>query len=147
MQNTGNALTAKQLRWIDEYLIDFNGAAAAVRAGYSEKSARSIAHENATKPDIQKVLQQRQAMLAQELQITQKSVVAGLMEAVQMSRELRNPAAMVAALREIGKMLGYYQPEVRRVEITAAQGLVQADFVAMSDAQLLALIEQGAVAA
>lgn len=147
MQKISAKLTDKQLRWIDEYLVDFNGAAAAVRAGYSEKSARSIAHENATKPDIQEVLQQRQAALAQELQITQQSVVAGLLEAMEMARELRNPAAMVAALREIGKMLGYYQPEVRRVELTAGQGLMQADMEAMSDEQLLALIEQGAVAA
>ena len=51
MSDTARSLSFKQLRWIDEYLIDFNGAAASVRAGYSPKSARSIAHENLTKPD------------------------------------------------------------------------------------------------
>lgn len=60
MRNWYDLLSDKQLRWIDEYLIDFNGAAAAVRAGYSAKSARSIAHENLTKPDIQVVFQARQ---------------------------------------------------------------------------------------
>ena len=44
--------TLNQRRWVDEYLIDFTGAAAAIRAGYSEKSARSIAYENPTKADI-----------------------------------------------------------------------------------------------
>jgi phage terminase small subunit len=145
MRNTTVSLTDKQLRWIDEYLIDFNGAAAAVRAGYSEKSARSIAHENATKPDIQAVLRERQTALATELHISRTGVVKGLLEAVEMGRELRNPGAMVSALSTIAKMLGYYSPEVKRVELTAGQGAVQADFARMTDGQLQAVIAQSRV--
>lgn len=47
------ALTAKQQRFVDEYLKDLNGTQAAIRAGYSKKTARSISNENLTKPDIQ----------------------------------------------------------------------------------------------
>lgn len=36
-----------------EYVVDFNGAQAAIRAGYSERTARAIASELLTKPDIQ----------------------------------------------------------------------------------------------
>ena len=39
-------LTAKQQRFCDEYLIDLNATQAAIRAGYSEKTARQIAAEN-----------------------------------------------------------------------------------------------------
>ena len=46
-------LTARQERFIDEYLIDLNATQAAIRAGYSVKSARAIACENLAKPDIQ----------------------------------------------------------------------------------------------
>lgn len=46
-------LKAKQEKFCREYLIDFNGTRAAVKAGYSKKSARVIACENLTKPDIQ----------------------------------------------------------------------------------------------
>ena len=143
MRNTPVSLTDKQLRWIDEYLIDFNGAAAAVRAGYSEKSARSIAHENATKPDIQAVLRDRQAALARELHITRTGVITCLLEAVNMGRELRNPGAMVAALSAVAKMLGYYSPEIKRVELTAEQRRVKADYAIMTDAQLHALVAAG----
>lgn len=45
-------LTAKQQRFCNEYLIDLNGAQAAIRAGYSEKNARVIASENLSKPNI-----------------------------------------------------------------------------------------------
>ena len=130
----------KQLRWIDEYLIDVNGAAAAVRAGYSPKSARSIAHENLTKPDIQAVLQARQAVMAKELQITRQGVIRGLLDAVEMGREQHNPAAMVGALREVSKMLGFFVPEVKRVVINSYQDRVLDNFNAMDDQQLLAVI-------
>ena len=140
--NTG--LTIKQLRWIDEYLIDFNGAAAAVRAGYSSKSARSIAHENLTKPYIQAVLQARQASMAKELQITCQGVIRGLLDAVELGREINNPASMISGLSTIAKMLGYYSPEVKRVELTAGQQGAHTKFAAMTDAQLVALLEQEA---
>lgn len=54
-------MTAKMQRFCDEYLIDLNATQAAIRAGYSEKSARAIAAENLTKPDIQEYIAQRMA--------------------------------------------------------------------------------------
>jgi phage terminase small subunit len=78
MRNSSPSLTSKQLRWIDEYLIDFNGAAAAVRAGYSEKSARSIAHENTTKPDIQAAIRSRSLELAARCELSQDEVIRGI---------------------------------------------------------------------
>ena len=61
------ALTEKQILFCNEYLIDLNATQAAIRAGYSEKTAKSIASENLTKPDIQeyiqKLMQERQSNL------------------------------------------------------------------------------------
>ena len=51
-------LTKKQKRFIDEYLIDLNATQAAIRAGYSEKTARSVGAENLTKPDIKKAVEE-----------------------------------------------------------------------------------------
>ena len=45
-------MTEKLALFVQEYIIDFNGAQAAIRAGYSEKSAASIASENLTKPNV-----------------------------------------------------------------------------------------------
>jgi phage terminase small subunit len=50
-------LTPKQLQFCKEYLIDLNGAQAAIRAGYSEKTAKEIASENLTKPNIVEYIQ------------------------------------------------------------------------------------------
>ncbi len=54
-------MTAKMKLFCDEYLIDLNATQAAIRAGYSEKTARTIAAENLTKPDIQAYISQRMA--------------------------------------------------------------------------------------
>jgi len=50
------ALTDKQQRFVQEYLIDLNATQAAIRAGYSVDTARSIGSENLSKPDIQEAL-------------------------------------------------------------------------------------------
>ena len=46
-------MTKKQKRCVEEYLIDLNATQAAIRAGYSPDTAKSIGSENLTKPDIQ----------------------------------------------------------------------------------------------
>lgn len=45
-------LTPKQQRFVAEYLVDLNATQAAIRAGYSEKTAAAIGSENLTKPEI-----------------------------------------------------------------------------------------------
>ena len=53
------ALNAKQQRFCDEYLIDLNATQAAIRAGYSVRTAKQIASENLTKPYIKKYIADR----------------------------------------------------------------------------------------
>jgi len=48
--------TEKQQRFVEEYLIDLNATQAAIRAGYSEKTAHAIGAENLTKPLIAKAI-------------------------------------------------------------------------------------------
>ncbi len=50
-------LTPIQRRFVDEYVIDLNGTQAAIRAGYSPKTARSIASENLTRPAVRAAIQ------------------------------------------------------------------------------------------
>ena len=45
-------LTVKQQRFCQEYLVDFNGTQAAIRSGYSQKTACAIGVENLRKPLI-----------------------------------------------------------------------------------------------
>lgn len=51
------ALTPKQARFVEEYLIDLNAAAAARRAGYSARRSEVIGYENLTKHDVQAAIE------------------------------------------------------------------------------------------
>ena len=68
-------LTAKQEKFCTEYLIDLNATQAAVRAGYSEKTAAVIGAENLTKPNIKEFIQIKQKELQETTGITQKRVL------------------------------------------------------------------------
>jgi phage terminase small subunit len=68
-------LTDKQKRFCDEYLIDLNATQAAIRAGYSEKTANRIANENLSKLDIQEYIQKRMKDREKRTEITQDKVL------------------------------------------------------------------------
>ena len=73
-------LTPKQQRFVGEYLIDLNATQAAVRAGYSEKTANRIASENLSKPVIQEAIQEQMQKRSERTEITQDYVLCGLKE-------------------------------------------------------------------
>lgn len=52
-------LSEKQNRFVSEYLVDLNGAGAAVRAGFSKRSARQIASQLLSKHDIRTQVQKK----------------------------------------------------------------------------------------
>lgn len=54
-------LTAKQQRFCDEYLIDLNATQAAIRAGYSKKTARVIGQQNLSKLAVKNYIDERMA--------------------------------------------------------------------------------------
>ena len=53
-------LTIKQKRFVDEYIISGNATDAAIKAGYSKRTAKSIGAENLTKPDIVNALREKE---------------------------------------------------------------------------------------
>lgn len=69
------ALTAKQKRFCDEYLIDLNATQAAIRAGYSKRSARQIADKNMSKADIKAYIDARMAEKESQLIADQDEVL------------------------------------------------------------------------
>jgi phage terminase small subunit len=80
MDKTGveKRLTPKQTRFVEEYLIDLNAAAAAVRAGYSAKTAKEIGCENLTKPNVAAAVQKALAARSKQTEITAEMVLTEL---------------------------------------------------------------------
>lgn len=71
-----NPLTAKQARFVEEYLIDLNAAAAARRAGYSVKMADRIGFQLLEKTRIQAAIQAAQLARSARTGITADRVIA-----------------------------------------------------------------------
>jgi phage terminase small subunit len=133
-------MNEKQARFAQEYLVDRNGAAAAVRAGYSSKTARQIGHKLLTHADVAKVVQKGEAEIAANAQVTREAVLNGFQEAIELGRSRADPGAMIAGWREIAKMCGFYAPERKQVELSAAGLAVRVRLEDMSDAELANLI-------
>lgn len=112
-------LTPKQQRFVEEYLIDLNATQAAIRAGYSEKTAYSVGHENLKKPEIQKAIQEAQEILSNKTQLTVDMVVNGLLKEAQDYAEGSTQSARVSAWAHLGKHLGMFKD---KVEMTGANG-------------------------
>lgn len=60
------ALTPKQERFVKEYLKDLNATQAAIRAGYSQKTAEKIGWENLRKPEIAEAIEAEKAKRAKQ---------------------------------------------------------------------------------
>lgn len=73
-----NELTPKQRAFVREYLIDLNATQAAIRAGYSEKTARQIGDENLSKPDIRAAIDAAMELRAKRTEITADMVLKEL---------------------------------------------------------------------
>ena len=69
------ALTDKQKRFCDEYLIDLNATQAALRAGYSKKTAKQIGQQNLTKLDLKNYIDKRMKEKESELVANQDEVL------------------------------------------------------------------------
>ena len=104
-------LTYKQQKFCDEYMKDLNGAAAAIRAGYSANSAKEIASELLTKPNIREIIEIRQAELAAKAHVDTEYVVRKLKEIVE-NTIIEDPTNANKALTTLSKYTGGFTDKV-----------------------------------
>lgn len=111
-------LTPKQQRFVQEYLVDFNATQAAIRAGYSAKTAQVIGAENLTKPMVAAEIQRLGAKTAAKLEITRENIMqelaaVGFARATDFVRVETEPAPRLAIHPITGEPIsvpgGYYQ--------------------------------------
>lgn len=88
-------LTAKQRLFVAEYLVDLNATQAAIRAGYSERTAEKIGHENLRKPEIAAAIEKAMQLRAGKANVNADRV---LQEIAGMA--FYDPADLVEIIRE-----------------------------------------------
>lgn len=135
--------TLKQKAFVDFYVTCRNGAEAARRAGYSEKTARQIATENLSKPVILAAIAEKEDELKRKMDIDKATVIGELLGAIEIAKAKLDAGALIRAWVEVSKLLGLYAPEKIKVDVsTTVHGrALMAKYDAMSDEELIAIIE------
>ena len=98
-------LTVKQQKFADEYIISGNATEAALKAGYAAKTARFIASENLTKPNIKSYIDDRMEQLKSEKVADQQEIAEFLTSVIR--GEVLEPMALSK---------GEYQQEIAMVQ-------------------------------
>lgn len=122
---TGNAkLTPKQKRFVEEYVIDCNATQAAIRAGYSPKTAYSIGQENLKKPEVMKAITEKQKKVSEKTEYDalawrkdmleykktlEQKVILGDDEAA--VETFTDPTNLMKCMDMLGKHLGAYNKD------------------------------------
>ena len=111
------------------------------RAGYNEQP--SYGYRMAKMPNILVEFDRIKAKWEEAAQTSRQQVMEMHKEAFEMAKMMAEPATMVSAAREIGRMCGYYEPVKQRIEFTVNGQIAVKRLEAMSDEDLLRLVTEG----
>ena len=108
-------LTAKQDRFCDEYLIDCNGTQAAIRAGYSERTANRIASQLLAKREIQEAISERQKRLSENLDFDVLELKKRLLRNEKRAFDMGEIQASNKALELLGRSIGAFTDNINNL--------------------------------
>jgi phage terminase small subunit len=116
------ALRAKQELFVQEYLKDLNATQAAIRAGYSEKTAYSIGQENLKKPEIAAEIEKRQGKIGEDNGITVEWILSEMKDTYKQAKELGEMSAANKSLEMLGRYKGMFNDKLK-VDATVTKKL------------------------
>lgn len=117
------SLNDRQTAFVREYLIDFNATQAAVRAGYSKRTAGVQGHALLKKPEILEALKVGQKRLAEATETEAEWVRRRLKEEADDFTEFASHSARIRALELLGKINGVFEADNRQKGEGAAEFL------------------------
>jgi hypothetical protein len=138
IQNPDKPLTERQMAFARFLAQGENYRTAYKKAGYT--GSAHTATEMLRHAGVMKYLHEEQAKYEEQSKMTKQRVMDGLLESIEMAKLMAEPNAMVKGWSEIGKMCGYYEPIVHRVQVTNNNPLLER-LQQMTDAELLAAIQ------
>lgn len=101
------ALNPRQIKFCEEYIISLNATDAALKAGYSKKTAYAIGNENLKKPEIKSFIQDLAQQARNERIATAEEILVYLSETVRDTSESRRERTKAAEL--LGKRFGLFE--------------------------------------
>ena len=135
MPRPRSAVTEKQAKFVEAKLHGLSDNAAAQAAGLANGTNASRS------PTIKEQLTAARRWLTDTTQIKRLDVIEGVIDGIEIARMQGDAGNVIKGWTEVGKILGHYAPEVKRIELSANQGRLRAKFEALSDEELLAIQE------
>lgn len=120
-------LAPKQQRFVEEYLVDLNATQAAIRAGYSMKTANQQGARLLVNVGIQQAIQQAQKERTERIQVTQDSVLEGIIRCTEASEKLEDYKTALKGFELQGRHLGMFTDKVKNEHSGPEGGPVQYD--------------------
>ena len=116
-------LRGKQQRFVEEYLKDLNATQAAIRSGYSEKTAAVIGAENLIKPNIAEAIAGAKAERSEQTQTDSAYVLKRLVEIDQMDvLDIMDDDGNVKPLRDWPKIWRQYISNIETISMDDGEG-------------------------
>jgi phage terminase small subunit len=116
-------LSTKMRRFCEEYLIDLNGTQAAIRAGYSERTAKAIASENLTKPDVRQLIKNLRQEAQERNRIQLDELIQTLAAIVRLDPiDIFNENGVVKNLNDMPESARKCITELKLMEISSVDG-------------------------
>lgn len=134
MARKPSAITERGEKFVEAKMAGMSDADAKRAAGMTTgdiKNIQSIRHQLAA----------ARRWLTDTTQITRLDVIEGMIDGIEIARMQGDAGNVIRGWSEVGKVLGHYAPEVKKVELTMEQGKLRSKFEALSDEELLAIQE------
>ena len=113
----------RQIKFVEEYIKSLNATDAAIKAGYSEKTARSQGSRLLTNVDIQKAIQQAKAEREERTKIDADYVLKRLVEIDQMDvLDIMDDDGNVKPLRDWPKIWRQYISNIETISMDDGEG-------------------------
>jgi len=125
-------LTAKQEMFCREYLIDLNATQAAVRAGYSVKTATETGYENLRKPHLAEYIQKAMTERGESTGITAEYVLNGIKKLTDSLVASEDPKSAYKGFELLGKHLTLFSD---KVDHTSSDGSMASDGLTKEERQ------------
>lgn len=114
-------LTDKQTAFVREYLVDLNATQAAIRAGYSERTASRIGPQLLGKTCVREAIEKAQAKRARRVEVKAEDVLRGVIEVTTQARDSGDLKTALKGYELQGKHLGMWTEKVKQ-EVSGPDG-------------------------
>lgn len=145
MKVAKNQLTVRQQRFCQHYAgsARHNAALAARMAGYAAASSHVTGCQLLQKPKIAATVRGLEAAVAVDMAYTRQRVIGELVGAFDMAKTMQNPASIIAAMRQVALMCGFYAHEPAKA-VNADDQTILERMQGMTDGELMTMVAAGA---